>query len=114
MSGQGTSSQDPLKSEDQFDEFGLACSSCNADLANDRLYETFRVCSHCGRHFWMPARERLQLLLDPGSFQEANAELVSVDPLLFHDRLPVADRLAEAREQPAVAEAAITGTGLIG
>jgi acetyl-CoA carboxylase carboxyl transferase subunit beta len=62
----------------------------------------------------MTARERIRLLLDPGSFQETSAELVSIDPLLFHDRLPVADRLAEAREQPSVADAAVTGVGTIG
>ena len=104
---------DPID-DDELDEFGLACSSCNADLDGDARYQSHRVCGSCGRHFWMPARERIALLLDPGSFQETSAELVSVDPLLFHDRLPVADRLAEAREQPTVADAAVTGTGAIG
>ncbi len=104
--------QAPDELED--DEFDLACSSCNADLSDDDLFLTFRVCRNCRRHFWLPARERLGLLVDEGTFQETSAELVSIDPLLFHDRLPVADRLAEAREQPTVAEAVITGTAKIG
>jgi acetyl-CoA carboxylase carboxyl transferase subunit beta len=62
----------------------------------------------------MPARERIAVLVDPDSFVESSSELVSIDPLLFHDRLPVADRLAEAREQPAVAEAVVTGSARIG
>ena len=48
-----------------------------------------------------------------GSFQETNAELASIVPLLIRDRLPVADRLAEEREQPALADAVVTGTGAI-
>lgn len=101
--------------EDGFeDEFELACSSCNADLDGAELFQTHRVCPSCRRHYWMTARERIVLLIDPGSFQETSAELVSIDPLLFHDRLPVADRLTEAREQPSVAEAVVTGTGSIG
>jgi len=98
--------------EEFFDdeEFDLACSSCNANLAGEELFSIYRVCPNCRRHYWIPARERIQLLVDHDSFQETNAEIVSIDPLLFHDSLPVADRLAEAREKPFIAEAVITGT----
>lgn len=115
MSDPGNSAAGALPEDDLFDdEFELACSSCNAELDGERLFQTHRVCPHCRRHYWMPARERIDLLVDPGSFQETSAQLISIDPLLFHDRLPVADRLAEAREQPSVAEAVVTGTGWIG
>lgn len=101
---------------EEFDEFDidLACPACGAELIDDALFLAHRVCSTCRRHFWIPARERLDLLLDPGAFTETNQELVSLDPLVFHDGLPVADRLAEAREQTGVADAVVTGTGEIG
>ena len=95
-------------------DIDLACSSCNADLLDSELYRVYRVCPSCRRHFWMPARERIALLTDPGSFAETNAAIASVDPLLFHDRLPVPDRIAEAREQGGVADAVATGTAAIG
>src|SRR4051812_28922370 len=84
----------------EFDEFDLdlTCPTCGVDLIEDEMFRVHRVCSACHRHFWIPVRERLELLLDPGSFSESNEELVSLDPLVFHDRLPVADRIAEARE----------------
>jgi acetyl-CoA carboxylase carboxyl transferase subunit beta len=103
---------DPTEAEEEFD-LDLACPTCGADLIRDELFRSQRVCSACRRHFWIPARERLQWLVDPGSFAESNQALVSLDPLVFHDRLPVADRLAEAREQPGVSEAVITGFGAI-
>ena len=106
-----TAAEDAFLDEEEFD---LACSSCNANLAGEELFSIYRVCPNCRRHYWIPARERIQLLADHGSFQETNAEIVSIDPLLFHDSLPVADRLAEAREKPFIAEAVITGTATIG
>src|SRR4051794_1842311 len=88
-------------------ELDLACSSCNADLTNDELFASHRVCSQCRRHYWIAARDRIVLMVDPGSFHETNAELASIEPMLFRDRLPVADRIAEEREQPAVADAVV-------
>jgi len=113
---------DPDKQRDlpadnaEFDEFDLdlTCPTCGADLIEDEMFRVHRVCSACRRHFWIPVRERLELLLDAGSFAESNEELVSLDPLIFHDRLPVADRLAGTREQPSISEAVITGFGAIG
>jgi acetyl-CoA carboxylase carboxyl transferase subunit beta len=100
-------------------EEALACPSCGVELSGSEVFETFSVCPGCHRHFPLPARERLRLLLDPESFRETNAALVSLDPLVFRDLLPVPDRLAEAAERAGgpgrgVSEAVLTGTGAIG
>ena len=96
----------------------LACPSCGVELSGTEAFETFRVCPGCHRHFPIPARERLRLLVDADSFRETNAALVSLDPLVFRDLLPVPDRLAEAAERTGgpgggVGEAVLTGTGTI-
>lgn len=95
-------------------EHELNCSSCGASLVEDELFERYRVCPSCGRHFPLPARERLALLVDPGTWIETNAALVSADPLVFRDQLPVSDRLAEVHARNALADAVITGIGAIG
>ncbi|MEA2582744.1 MAG: acyl-CoA carboxylase subunit beta [Thermomicrobiales bacterium] len=92
----------------------LDCPSCGCILGGAESYEVFRVCPTCRRHFWLAGRERLDLLLDPGSFAETNAALASVDPLVFRDPLPLPDRLAEERERSGISEAVITGVGTIG
>ncbi|MFN8593275.1 MAG: carboxyl transferase domain-containing protein [Thermomicrobiales bacterium] len=97
----------------------LACPTCGTSLSDSETFETFGVCPSCHRHFPLPARERLRLLLDPGSFRETNAALVSLDPLVFHDLLPVPDRLVDAAERRTggtggVSEAVLTGIGAIG
>src|ERR687889_246254 len=105
--------------EANFSEEPLACPSCRVELTGTNAFETYRVCPGCHRHFPIPGRERLRLLVDEGSFRETNAALVSLDPLVFRDLLPVPDRLAQAAERFAgpgggVSEAVLTGTGAIG
>ena len=94
----------------------LICPGCDADLAGAESFTRYRVCPSCGRHFPIPARERLALILDPDGFVETNAALLSLEPLVFHDSLPFPDRLAEAQEPlspPGLAEGVITGLGTI-
>src|ERR671911_2570049 len=105
--------------EASFSEEPLACPSCGVELTGTDAFETFRVCPGCHRHFPIPARERLRLLVDAESFRETNAALISLDPLVFRDLLPVPDRLAQAAERfggpgGGGSEALLTGTGTIG
>lgn len=79
-------------------------------MAEDALFVRYRVCSQCGRHHLLSARERIALLADPGSFKETNANLYPTDPLGFIDRVPYPQRLEEARRKTGLADAAVTGT----
>jgi acyl-CoA carboxylase subunit beta len=90
------------------------CKQCGGALAGAELYERLRVCPHCGYHFPLGARDRVASLADPGSFRETHAELVSVDPLHFRDRLPYRDRLDEAQARTGLGEAVVTGTLRVG
>lgn len=105
--------------ESSFLEDILACPACGAELSGSSSFETYGICGNCQRHFPLPARERLRLLVDEDSFRETNAALVSLEPLVFRDLLPVAERAAEAAERSSlpgsgVSEAVLTGTGTIG
>jgi acetyl-CoA carboxylase carboxyl transferase beta subunit len=95
----------------------LACPTCGVELTGTDAFETYRVCPGCHRHFPIPARERLRLLVDEASFRETNAALVSLEPLVFRDLLPVPDRLAETAERwggpSGVGEAILTGFATI-
>jgi acetyl-CoA carboxylase carboxyl transferase subunit beta len=79
-------------------------------LDGAELYERLRVCPHCGSHYPLGARERIAALADPGSFRETHAELISVDPLRFSDRMPYQARLEEAQRRTGLSEAVVTGT----
>jgi acetyl-CoA carboxylase carboxyl transferase subunit beta len=94
-------------------EFDLDCPTCGTVLNDESVYETFRVCPSCRRHFWISGRDRLALLIDPGEFSETNSTLASIDPLQFRDPLPLSDRLAEAQDREFLTDAVITGVAEI-
>jgi acetyl-CoA carboxylase carboxyl transferase subunit beta len=89
------------------------CPSCSEMLFNKQLDKLERVCPTCGHHFRLSAEARLALLLDPGSFQELDAALASVDPLEFVDQKPYPDRIAAAQLATGMRDAAVRGTGAI-
>ena len=76
------------------------CPSCSEMLFNKQLEKSDRICPTCDHHFRLSAAARLALLLDPGTFQERDAGLQSVDPLDVEGR-------AAAREDVAAAWAAV-------
>lgn len=83
-------------------------------LYNKQLEKSLRVCTRCGHHFRLRAETRLTLLLDPGSWEERDADLVSVDVLGFVDKKPYPDRLEAARLATGAQDAATRGVGRIG
>lgn len=117
---QDANSPQPLPDlENTFLEDILACPACGAELSGSSSFETYGICGNCQRHFPLPARERLRLLIDEGSFRETNAALVSLEPLVFRDLPPDAERSGDAIERGSlsgsgVSEAVLTGTGTIG
>jgi len=58
--------------------------------------------------------QRVDLLTDPGTFNETNQALVPVDPLSFEDNVSYRERLAEAQRLTGLIEAVVTGTANIG
>ena len=88
------------------------CPSCSAQTEGT-AWERYRVCGACRYHFQLTASERIDLLADPESFQASNPSLVSVDPLVFTDRVSYRDRLELARRETSLNEAIVTGTARI-
>jgi acetyl-CoA carboxylase carboxyl transferase subunit beta len=87
------------------------CPSCEAQVFNRQLERSLRLCPSCGHHFRMSIGERLDLLIDPGTFEERDAGLQSVDRLAFHDDRPYPDRLEAARVKTGLRDAVVWGVG---
>src|SRR4051812_24814194 len=85
------------------------CPSCGSHYRDDELSATLRVCSHCGHHFAMGARARIEWYADEGSFQEEATHVRSDDPLHFFDLRPYAERLSEAELNTGLADAMVIG-----
>src|SRR5204863_2275587 len=85
------------------------CPKCGSHYRDDELEAALWVCSHCGHHFPMRARARIDWYADPGSFLEEAADVRSDDPLDFFDLRPYAERLAEAELNTGLGDAMVIG-----
>lgn len=86
-----------------------ACPNCRREIPLSYLATNANVCT-CGYHFRISARRRLRLLVDEGSFQELDADLVGRDILDFPG---YGEKLAVARDVSSEREAVITGKARI-
>jgi acetyl-CoA carboxylase carboxyl transferase subunit beta len=91
----------------------LRCPSCKGTIFRKEAESRLNVCPECDYHFHLPARERIRHLLDEDSFEEWFAELRSLDPLNFNDRLPYGERLKLEQAKTGLPEAAVVGRGYI-
>jgi acetyl-CoA carboxylase carboxyl transferase subunit beta len=89
------------------------CKDCGQPIYNKTLEENLKVCSNCNFHFVLGAWERIDLLLDKGTFQECDKELSSTDPLEFREPKSYTEKIARDQEATGLKEAAIIGEGLL-
>jgi acetyl-CoA carboxylase carboxyl transferase subunit beta len=92
----------------------VKCDECEAHIYKRELDEAQQVCTQCGYHFRVGARDRLTMLFDDGKYEELDAGVVSTDPLGFVDRKPYPERLHQAQETSGLPEAIISGRGRVG
>jgi acetyl-CoA carboxylase carboxyl transferase subunit beta len=91
----------------------VKCDSCKEIIYKKEIDKNLKICPKCNYHFRISARERIQLLVDEGSFAEINTGLSSTDPLGFKDKFSYRERLEENKKKSALEEAAISGEATI-
>ena len=89
------------------------CPDCRSHYRDDELRHALRVCAQFGHHFPVGAKERIEQLVDPGTFREIGADLRAADPLAFVDLKPYTDRLLDAEIATGLGDALVAGHGTI-
>lgn len=89
----------------------LRCDGCGATIFRRQVEQGLGLCPECRHHFYVPARVRVQQLLDADSFEEWFAELRPCDPLGFADKKPYRERLVVEQKKTGLTEACIAGRG---
>ena len=89
------------------------CPTCGEMLFNKQLARNANVCTKCEHHFRLGARERIELLVDKGTFTEHDVDLTSGDPLGFSDQKPYPQRIQQSQAKSGERDAAICGTARI-
>jgi len=89
------------------------CPKCRQALFNPDLQANLNVCPKCQHHFKIAARQRLDLLLEPG-YQLVDSGLRSTDPLNFADLKPYKQRLRRAQQETGLDDAILNAIGEVG
>ena len=84
------------------------CNRCNEIIYNEDLKNNLNICPKCGNYFRLTAFERIELLIDEGTFLEEDITLSSKNILNF----PGYDEKIEiAREKSRMIDGVISGIG---
>jgi acetyl-CoA carboxylase carboxyl transferase subunit beta len=89
------------------------CDLCGEILYIKELEKALWVCSKCDYHFMISTDQYIDILADPGSFEETHAGLTSGDPLGFKDLKKYKDRVNEYRKKTGREDAVMTGMAAI-
>ena len=87
----------------------IKCNNCAEIVYSKEIDRNLKVCPKCDYHFRITARERIELLVDPGTFTEFDGQLQSEDPLGFKDSQKYRDRIKTARKKTGLNDAVISG-----
>lgn len=103
--------KDTPKKGDVPNDLWTKCPDCAELVHTLDLKQNLQVCPKCEHHFLMGCRDRVELLADPGSFEETDGHLVSANPLGFKN---YEDKVAGLREKTQLNDAVLTGRATIG
>ena len=92
----------------------VKCLECETALYKGELEQAQQVCTNCGYHFRLGARQRLENLFDDGKYEKLDEEVTSADPLEFVDTKPYKERIEAAKKSSGLPEAIVSGKGTVG
>jgi acetyl-CoA carboxylase carboxyl transferase subunit beta len=90
------------------------CPKCSTMVFDKELDENLKVCTHCQHHFPISSRERIHSLVETCTFEEMDADMVSVDVLSFTGVASYTSKLQEYQKSTGLKDAVITGICRIG
>lgn len=95
------------------DGLWIKCEKCGFLMYYKTLAKNLKVCPQCTHHFPTSSHDRIEQLIDPGSWQVLNSDLSSTDPLGFVDKKLYSKRLKDMKNKTGLHDAVQTGLGKI-
>lgn len=89
------------------------CPGCQATIFRKEAEKRLGVCPECDYHWYVSARQRVDQVLDEGTFEEWDADMEPADPLHFVGKVPYPQKIEEEQKRTGLREAAVVGTGMI-
>jgi len=91
----------------------MKCPDCKGMIFKKEVEDRKKVCPECQYHFTITPVERLDLMVDSGTFTEMWTDLASVDALKFEGEVSYKKKLASAEKETGQKDACVVGTGKI-
>nr|YP_009628765.1 acetyl-CoA carboxylase carboxyltransferase subunit beta [Balbiania investiens]QBX88548.1 acetyl-CoA carboxylase carboxyltransferase subunit beta [Balbiania investiens] len=92
----------------------IKCDRCGLLMYYKALNRNLKVCPQCEHHFPASSQERIEQILDKGTWKALNDKLASTDPLGFVDQKIYGKRLQDMKGKTGLQDAVQTGLGTIG
>ncbi|NQU25832.1 MAG: acetyl-CoA carboxylase carboxyltransferase subunit beta [Candidatus Nealsonbacteria bacterium] len=89
------------------------CPGCQETIFRKEAEKRLGVCPECDYHWYVPARTRIEQVLDEGTFEQWDANLRPTDPLQFVAKEPYCERLEREQQQTGLQDAVVVGTGMV-
>lgn len=91
----------------------IKCPECGEVIHQIELVQNLQVCPKCQHHMTLGSAERIESLVDPGTFKEIDADMLSIDSLRFRGVATYEERLETYRKKTGLKDAVITGDAVI-
>nr|YP_009318891.1 acetyl-CoA carboxylase beta subunit [Eriocnema fulva]APA17992.1 acetyl-CoA carboxylase beta subunit [Eriocnema fulva] len=90
----------------------VQCENCYGLNYKKFFKSKMNICEQCGYHLKMNSSDRIELSIDPGTWNPMDEDMVSLDPIEFHsEEEPYKDRIDSYQRKTGLTEAVQTGTG---
>ncbi|HWS71289.1 MAG TPA: carboxyl transferase domain-containing protein, partial [Thermoanaerobaculia bacterium] len=89
----------------------IKCDDCKEIVYRKEVEANLNVCTKCGYHFRLTARERFEILFDDNKYKEFATDIRSGDPLEFRDTKRYRDRLRVYEQRVGKSDAVLCAEG---
>nr|YP_009751915.1 acetyl-CoA carboxylase subunit beta [Cyclanthera pedata]QIT04733.1 acetyl-CoA carboxylase subunit beta [Cyclanthera pedata]QWQ50069.1 acetyl-CoA carboxylase carboxyltransferase beta subunit [Cyclanthera pedata] len=107
-----TESSNDLDVTQKYKHLWVQCENCYG-LNYKKLFKSkMNICEQCGYHLKMSSSDRIELSIDPGTWDPMDEDMVSLDPIEFHlEEESYKDRIDSYQRKTGLTDAIQTGTG---
>nr|QEJ85698.1 AccD [Hydrostachys sp. CF-2019] len=105
-------SSNDLDLTQKYRHLWVQCENCY-ELNYKKFFKSkMNICEQCGYHLKMSSSDRIELLIDSGTWDPLDEDMVSLDPIDFHsEEEPYKDRIDSYQRKTGLTEAVQTGIG---
>lgn len=98
----------------QDESLWMQCKACGELVFKRRVRENNNICPNCGEYFFLTAPERIESLIDEGTFVDISEPIVAGDPLGFVDSKPYPERIEAVQERTGLPSAILVAAAEMG